>query len=134
MKLGVWIQTSIDARFRSLIQQKYQKFERGMLSYEVEMALRHWLALHTNTQTDLEAAPKPNPTPRVMQIFNQVKAWLLSHHYFELLSGQQIPRRHLEEAIISVRGSDPRTIEKWLRTFHKMKLVKPITSASWEIM
>ena len=38
------------------------------------------------------------------------------------------------EAISAVRGSDPRTVQKWLRTFHKMDLIKPVTSASWEIM
>jgi len=50
----------------------------------------------------------------------------------ELLPGQQIPRKHFEEAIMAVRGADPRTIEKWMKTFHKMGLIKPITTAAWE--
>jgi len=63
-----------------------------------------------------------------------VKEYLLKNYYFELKSGQQIPRVHLENAIMAVRGNDPRTIKRWLRTFHKMGLTKPITSATWEIL
>jgi len=58
----------------------------------------------------------------------------LGNYYYELTPGQQIARTHLEEAIMAVRGSDKRTIRKWLKTFHRMGLVKPVTSASWEIL
>jgi len=34
----------------------------------------------------------------------------------------------------AVRGGDRRTIDKWLNIFVKMGLVKPITSATWEII
>jgi len=133
-KLQVWIPNTLNEKFRELIHQKYQKYEKGLLSYEVEMALRHWLALHTNTQNTFSLSGKPNPPPRVMHVFNQVKDWLLSHYYYELQTGQQISIDHLKKAIMVVRGSDPRTIEKWLKVFVKMKLVKPITGASWEIL
>ncbi|MEM5867685.1 MAG: hypothetical protein QXG39_07180, partial [Candidatus Aenigmatarchaeota archaeon] len=118
------------------IQEKYSEYGRGLLSYEVEMALRHWLALHTKTQNlkETKEAVKPNPTPKAAIIFAEVKNYLLTHYYMELLPGQQIPRKHLEEAIMAVRGTDPRTIEKWLKTFHKMGLIKPITTATWEII
>lgn len=127
------IDATVQEKFRKLIQDKYKKYEKGLLSYEVEQALRHWLSLHTNAQDGLEVK-KPNPTPGVMVVFNSVRNYLLSNYYFELLNGQQISRSHLEKAIIATRGSDSRTIEKWLTTFHKMGLVKPVTSATWEVM
>jgi len=130
----VHISKSVIERFRKLIMSKYERYEKGLLSYEAEMALRHWLALHTKAQKSVEAQKKPNPVPRVMLAFNEVKDWLLRNYYQELLPGQQIPRRHLEEAIMATRGSDPRTIRKWMRIFTRMKLIVFVTSASWEIL
>ena len=133
IKIGIWIDSILAEKLRSLINQKYENYERGLLSYEVEMALRHWISLHTNAQKTLEAN-KPNPTPKASLVFSQVKEYLLSHWYYELRPGQQISRSHLEKAIMAIRGSDRRTIRKWLRIFHKMGLAKPVTSVTWEIM
>jgi len=133
IKILLSIDEALNKKFRSLIQQKYQKYEKGLLSYEAEMAFRHWLSLHTQAQNTLEMS-KPNPTPKVSMVFAEVKNYLLSNFYFELKPGQQIPKVHLEKAIMAVRGSDKRTIRKWLKAFHMMGLVKPITSAAWEIL
>jgi hypothetical protein len=133
VKVGFFIDRNLAEKFRSLIQQKYQNYERGLLSYEAEMALRHWLSLHTNAQNTLETN-KPNPTPKSSIVFAEVKNYLLSHYYYELKPGQQITKIHLEKAITATRGSDQRTIRKWLKTFHRMGLAKPITSATWEIL
>ena len=130
----VWLPRKVDTKFREMIQQKYQKYEKGLLSYEAEMAIRHWLSLHTNAQTDLDTAPKPNPTPKVQLVFAQIKEYLLSNHYFQLVPGQQVPRFHLVKAIENVRGSDKRTVAKWFRSFHRNGLIKPVTSATWEII
>jgi hypothetical protein len=132
-QLKVWINKSLDEKFRSLIQEKYKKYERGLLSYEVENALRYWIALHTNAQ-NIMAGNKPNPTPKVVNVFLQVKDYLLKNWYLELIPGQQVARVHLEKAITAVGGGDKRTIEKWLNIFIKMGLVKPITSATYEIL
>jgi hypothetical protein len=131
--LFVRIDEEIQTKFRKLIIQKYTKYEQGYLSYEVEQALRYWLALHTKAQNIIENQ-KPNPTPKVYLTFAEVKDYLLRTKYYELKNGQQIPRSHIEEAIMNTRGSDRRTIEKWFRIFHKNGLIKPVTSASWEIM
>jgi len=131
-KLQVWIPNTLNEKFRELIARKYPKYEKGLLSYEVEMALRHWLSLHTRAQSQVLRNP-PNPKPKVYLIFSSVKDWLLRNYYEELKSGQQIPLKHIREAIIAVRGADTRTVKKWLDTFHKMGLIKPVTSATWEI-
>jgi hypothetical protein len=103
-----------------------------LLSYDFELALRHWIALHTGTQASEIATS--NPTPRVALVFAQVKKYLLDNFYFELRPGQQIPLIHLEKAIMDVKGSDVRTIRRWLWAFNKMGLAKPITPSMWEIV
>jgi hypothetical protein len=133
VKVGVFINEDLMARFRKLIMEKYNKYEKGLLSYEVENALRYWIALHTNAQNTM-TKNKPNPTPKVISVWMQVKEYLLKNWYIELIPGQQIARVHLEKAITAVRGGDRRTIDKWLNIFVKMGLVKPITSATWEII
>ncbi|RLJ03456.1 MAG: hypothetical protein DRP08_03535, partial [Candidatus Aenigmatarchaeota archaeon] len=107
VQLLVWIPESLNEKLRSLIQQKYNRYERGLLSYEVEMALRSWIALHTRAQKQLTTERIPNPTPKVQIVFAQVKDWLLRNYYEELVPGQQILTQHLREAIENVRGSDP---------------------------
>ena len=133
-QLKVWIPRELDTKFRELIQQKYTKFERGILSYEAEMALRHWLSLHTKAQKDIVDRNLPNPTPKVRLVFASIKDYLLSNYYYELTPGQQITTTHLKLAIENVRGNDPRTILKWLKSFHKNGLIKSVTSATWEII
>lgn len=131
VQILLWINKSIDVKFRNLIQQKYPKYEKGLLSYEAEMALRSWIALHTNAQRSLIS---PNPVPKVAIAFAQVKEFLKTKYYTELSTGQQINLLHIKEAIMSVRGSDPRTVTKWLKVFHKFDLIKPVAGNIWEIM
>jgi len=119
VKVGFFLPKDLVEKFRQFIMKKYYKYEKGLLSYEAEMALRNWLALHTKAQNSLDEK-KPNPTPRVYLIFAEVKDYLLRNWYEELRSGQQIPRIHLEEAIMATRGTDKRTVRKWLKIFIKM--------------
>jgi hypothetical protein len=133
VKVGLFLPRDLLENVRSLIQQKYARYGKGLLSYEAEMALRYWLSLHTKAQEN-PGFDKHELSPKVLQVFEAVKAYLLSNWYIELKPGQQVSRLHLEKAIMAVRGSDGRTVKKWLRVFHQMDLVKPIANASWEIM
>lgn len=139
VRLQIYVPEELDTKFRSLVTTKYQKYEKGLLSYEAEMALRHWLSLHTETQNTIDTKP-PNPTPKVQLAYMKVKEYLLSSdptspNYFQLLPGQQIPRTHLERAIGNTRGSDQRTISKWMKAFKQNGLIKPInTGTTWEVM
>jgi len=125
-ELHVRISSEVIENLRSLIMQKYTRMERGLLSHEVEMALRHWLALHTNTQSS-EKQIFQDPIPKVTLVFMQVKEYLLKKYYEELPPEKEIYIKNLEEAIAYVRGSDKRTIRKWLETFSRMKLIKHVS-------
>jgi hypothetical protein len=133
VRMGIRLSPQTSLNFRNLIQNKYGKYQRGLLSFEAEEALRNWIALHISAQTTLVTRP-PNPEPGVNRVFAEVKRYLLLNYYGELHTGSQVQRRHLEDAIMKVRGKDPRTVKTWLKVFHRMKLIKPIAGEVWEIL
>ncbi len=133
VKVLFYLSESLNKKLRELIASKYQTFERGMLSNEVEDALTYWIGMHTKAQKEL-VQNHINPTPKVARVFMDIKQYLLTNHYDALKCGMTVPKHHLEEAIGNVRGNDKRTILKWLQAFVKMKLVKPITASMWEIV
>lgn len=130
--LLVYIPEDLNRKLREFIALKYRKFEKGLLSWEVEQALSHWIALHTKAQKTL-TTKGPNPTPLVVRAFMEVKQYLLMNYYEELKPGMTVPDGYMREAISAVRGSDPRTVRKWLRTFTRFKLIKPVGGV-WEIV
>jgi len=132
VKIGFYLNSSTIEKFRKLIQMKYKKYEKGLLSYELENAILNWLALHTQAQTRLNGSI-PNPEPKVAIVFLQVKNYLLTHFYESLSLSQQVQKTHLDQAIMAVRGSDKRTLQKWLRIFVKFHLIKHTVGNLWEI-
>ena len=131
----IWVPPSVDEEFRQMIQKKYQKYQRGMLSYEGEMALRSWIGINTGVHTNTQnGGHKLNPTPKVQGTYAQIKNYLLNEtyredglpRYREIPSGSQIPTKHLILAIQNVRGSDKRTTDKWLERFEQNGLIKII--------
>jgi hypothetical protein len=134
-KVQIWcyIPEDLNDELRQLIQEKYKHYVRGLFSWEVEQAIRHWLAMHKEAQ-GAKIINRANPRHDVGAVFTQVKRYLLQNYYEELIPGATIPLRHLEEAIMAVRGGDKRTVRKWLELFHRFGLVKPITQAVWELV
>jgi len=138
VQFNVRLDEKLIKRFKELIAAKYKAFQHGLVSYETEQAIRHWLALHTHAHDDIayksNSFKTPNPPPRVAEVWNMVKQYLLDNYYLELKPGQQINLAHLIQAIAAVRGNDKRTIRKWLETFHRFHLVKPISGQAWEVL
>jgi hypothetical protein len=144
--LYVRISPEIDYKLRELIFKKYSKYEKGLLSHEVEEALKNWILLHlqTHTQTQNLKLGVPNainptlentinPSLKVHKVWEQVRDYLLKNYYTELKPSQQISEPHLRQAIKAVRGSDPRTVRKWMKLLEEFKLIKHIVGAIWEI-
>jgi len=140
IQLKIYIDKKLNEKFRKFIAVKYKSFARGLLSYEIEMALRNWMSLHTKyknpTQNDTQVSiiHSPNPPPKVAKAFSEIKEYLKENFDYELFSGMQIPKSHLEKAIMAIRGSDRRTVLKWMKILHKFGLIKPISPATWEIL
>lgn len=134
-KLLITIRKDLADKFRHLLMEKYPKYERGLLSYEAELALNYWINLHTKTQNSEASKIAPiNPTPKVVTVFIAVKDYLVRKYYDELHPGSQIHEAHLREAIANVRGTDERTVRNWIRRFSESKLIKHIAGVIWEIM
>mgnify|MGYP005658278459 CR=1 FL=1 len=54
VQLLVWISEDVDRKLRELIQQKYKEFQKGILSAEVEVAIRNHIAAHLNDKNKFE--------------------------------------------------------------------------------
>jgi hypothetical protein len=130
--LRAYVSKETHDRIRDLAWAKYGKF-RGALSYEVEQALRAWLAQHTQDAHKILSAA--NPQPKVARVFNQVKKYLEETlGYVAIIPGQQIPRKHILMAIANVRGPDTRTVKTWFDAFLANKLIKMITPELYEVL
>ena len=125
VKLQAWISKDVYEELESLIKIKYKGF-RGALSAEVEAALRAWLSTHRDTQGNLKVENGVNPLPRYYKVFQQCKRFISQRYGVDFDEVHQVPLRMLREAIEFVRGNDPRTVKKWLRTFEKQHLIKYI--------
>ena len=116
-------------KFRELVNLKHPMYDRGALSYEVEQALRQYIASYTlnthaqDTKSSMPNVEKSNPNPRVYLFKQQIFKWLVeSEIYLEV--PQFIMRKHLEMEIGALRGTDKRTINKWLDDLEKYGCIK----------
>jgi len=131
-QFNIYINKELVEEFKKFIAKKYGKYEKGLISFEVEQALRAWIGLHTqNTQS---FSPKINPIPKVSEKFLQVKEYLRVKYKYTFFPGQTIPRRLLVEAIQNSIGMDKRTIKKYLRLFIHYHLLKPISPEVYEVL
>jgi predicted DNA-binding protein (UPF0278 family) len=122
-QLHVYVPKHLDEELRAFIARKYGTFERGLLSHEVANAIEAWLRTHKTTQEYSIRAP--NPIPKVQAVRMQVQQYLRDElGYVEIY---QVPLRHISEALGVVRGTDSRTIRKWVETFRRYGVIKEIS-------
>ncbi len=123
VKIGLYIRKDVDQQFREYIAQKYGTVERGLLSFEIEQAMQAWVGTHKSVHA-LELTA-PNPLKKVYEVKEQVKEYLRNQMgYMDVF---QVPLVHIGEAIGAVRGTDNRTIKKWLATFEKYHVIKRLS-------
>ena len=93
---------------------------KGAVSAFVEELLKMSLQRYLHTQI-----AHKNPSRRIREVYNQVLdklKELLKLNYVP----DEVPEKYLDRAIAEVRGSDPRTINKWKNIFEKTGLIKYI--------
>jgi len=130
-KLLISIDENLDRDFRSFLAHKYGKVERGLISNEIAEAIKYWISIHTQEHKLDER--RIVIKPRHLKVWMQIKDYLLMNYYQELKTGQEINGRHLREAISVIRGSDKRTIKKWLNLFRRFGYIEHVTGAIWRI-
>jgi len=133
-KISLFLEQDIWTEFKRLAFQKHENFH-GALSRELEQALQTWIAQHTQNHTRQLVINKVNPQPKIFEVFNEIKVCLMKKYgYAALVPGQQMPKVHLRDAIMAVRGLDYRTVNKWMGLLTKYKLIKWISGEIYEVV
>ena len=115
VRILIHLSDDIDEKLRKFIALKYQKVQKGLLSYEVEQAIRNHICVY-NIQQSTQARPSDeNQYSRVSQLRDQIILYLIEVHGVENPKG--IIEKHLDESIGRMRGIDPRTIKNWKQRF-----------------
>jgi len=120
---SIRINPEIWQKFKKLALEKHN-YAYGAISYELEEALRNWIAAHNIAQKQ-----SINPNSRVYQVWEQVRKVLKDWGYFHQTS---LPI--LRKAISIVRGADERTVKKWLKAFKESKVIKEVSPQIYEII
>ena len=131
VRFGIWLDPLIDSKFREFVAQQYGKVSKGLLSFEVSQALQAWIGTHKSTQTELSHKP-PNPVPNVFVVKEEVKKYLQVTFGYEQI--YKVPKNHLILALSSLRGTDERTVRKWVKLFEKYKVIKWVTPSVVEFL
>jgi len=126
IKMGLSLPETLVTRFRQFLAEKHGEIRKGLISAEVECALEAYMADHRththSTQTTFDKPQSPNPIPLVHHVREEIKSYMKEHFGYDVI--YQVPRKHVVEAIAMVRGSDRRTIKKWLRSFERYKIMR----------
>ena len=124
IKFGVYIDPALALKFRQFVAEQYGKASKGLISFEAAQALQAWISTHKSTQSELVHKP-PNPVPNVFEVKQQIKEYLISTFGYDQI--YKIPKAQLIMAVSALRGTDKRTIEKWVRLFEKYHVIKWVT-------
>jgi len=127
-KRGVYIylDEEVYEKLMELVKRKYNGL-RGALSAEVQDALVHWIEEHTQGTHKLRRANPGVPKSQVMA--REIIYYLKSRGFISQCSINDLTR-----AIEATRGSDPRTIRKWIRFLISHKYIKPVNHRIFEIL
>ena len=121
VQLKVYISKSLDEALRALISKKYKKFRKGYLSAEVEQALSAWIAEH-NLSERVNKNTSSAASPKILRVKEEVKNYLMQNFGYKV--PHEVLVSHLSQAIAHVRGSDPRTIRKWIKIFTENRCIQ----------
>jgi hypothetical protein len=101
----------------------------GCYGSALEEAMRRWIGDNTHNST------QKTGTSKTHTVWLTVKSYLkTTYEYVTLPKGQSVPRVHLERAIGEIRGSDWRTLRKWLRIFQNYGYLKMKNAALYTIL
>ena len=125
----IYIDKELLEEFKRFCIIKHGKYEWGLYSQEIELALRHWMSLHSFAHSKSELDIKvpslsKNPPSRVQLVYNMVKEYLWQEYQIDVLETDFIPIQFVERAIKVIRGTDPRTVKKWINAMKEFGLIK----------
>jgi|SRR5918994_3713862 hypothetical protein len=106
--------SEVEKRLRRFIALKHQTVEKGLLSLEVEQALKNYLAIQSTQQQNTQSgrSPSQNQIIKVKKVMEDIQKYLIDNELYVEIP-QFILEKHLDEAIANLRGLDKRTIRTW---------------------
>jgi len=130
VQLKVYLDKDLVDKLWVLIKKKYER-TYGALSSEVQDALAHWIQMHEeDICAHTNSHKKINPAlPRSHRDAREIIDWLRDRGFF-----LQVSVSTLRKAIENTRGSDERTIRKWINFLVKNGYLKWISNRTLEIL
>lgn len=137
--MKVYLPKSLVDRFRKATALKYQRVERGLLSLEVENALKSHLASINSTQAQSTQSAivyeKVSSTSKVHNLVKKIKKYLVEcGRYDDEFTIQYIPTSHLIEALHTIKGTDKRTVDKWVGLLKQYGCIKQSGDLQWQLI
>ena len=122
----VYVSSTLFEDFMTLIARKHGTHKHGLISYEVETALKQYIASYhsTHTQTHKIEVSASNPFPKVYAAKQEILTWLGNTDYYVNGIPQFIPESHLNQAISHTKGGDPRTLRRWKKDLLECGCIK----------
>jgi len=106
------------------VENKYQgQSKHGAISNELNRALNIYLHGHKDARKCM------NPPIKVETVYHQTKKHIIENFGCT----NQTTLWMIEEGIRKVRGDDPRTVYKWIKTFVHWKLIKETAPNVWNM-
>ena len=122
----VYIDGVVFKKLWEYISEIYEESTYGALSTEVQNAVVEYLRLK-NAQ--IHTRPLNPRTPTVHRICSEIIHRLKEEGFIN-----QVSTRVLNKVIGEVRGTDERTLRKWLMELDKNGYIKSIGTYTWEIL
>ena len=113
--------------FKQMIAIKYKTVGHGLISEEVEEALKSWIkqqGTHNGTQIDIK------PQPKIFAVWGLVRNYLIKKYGY---APDNVRLSEIKEAIEVVRGGDGRTINRWYKDFVKWDFIKEVSPMIYEL-
>ena len=124
VKVCLSVSRKLFQQYRQFLAEKFGEMRKGLISSEIENAIAVYMAEHErHTHTEQKHEIKsPNPTPRVQKVRESIKSYLQFEFGYDVI--YQVPLTQVKQAIAMTRGTDERTIRKWLDTFEEYYLMR----------
>jgi hypothetical protein len=129
----VFIPEDLDRELRKYIALKYKTEEKGLLSCEVELAIRNHIAVYSMQQDTQITFTRPNQAFGTSQLMELIKRYFIEANLYVDIP-DLIPEKHLDQSIASLRGTDVRTVRKWKKLLVEFGYVKKVGIKQYQIM
>jgi len=124
--LLVWVNEETDEALRKFIAKEYGTIFKGIISYVVEKAILSYIEdpAHKHTSTNSKNCMSSIQKSKIREVFLEIKEYISGKYDINFDEVDECPKVFVEEAIKVIRGSDKRTVKKWLRQLVELRYIE----------